>query len=167
MSWVKEYYWRQIEYQNYLEELEDIQTAIVPISKMGLYDGARVALDAVLAEIDNIPDRFYGPNGIAVGLTEEEKNDLRRGLGISQMRDDGGLITVKIGFDGYGSRVTDRWHRGVPIAVIARGICRGTSWLAKYDFISRAVRRSSSRIESSIANRIDKQIQKTIGAKNK
>ena len=153
--------------QSYLDELKQMQDAIVPICKMGLYDGARAALDAVLAEIDNIPDRFYGPNGIAVGLTEEEKNDLRRGLGISQMRDDGGLITVKIGFDGYGSHRTPTWPNGVPVAMIARAICRGTSWLEKYDFVSKAIRKSRARIESGIANRIDSQIQKTIGENNK
>ena len=38
--------------QSYLDELKQMQDAIVPICKMGLYDGARAALDAVLAEIE-------------------------------------------------------------------------------------------------------------------
>lgn len=151
------------EAQDYLNELEQLQTAIVPICKMGLYDGARAALDAVLAEIDKIPDRRYTNSGMARGLTKEDKDDLRKGLGISKMRDDSGQITVKIGFDGYGSHSTPTWPSGVPVAVTARAICRGTSWLEKYDFISKAMRKSGAQIESGIANRIDTQITKTLG----
>jgi hypothetical protein len=52
--------------------------------------------------------------------------------------------------------------------MIARAICRGTSWLEEYDFVSKAIRKSRAQIESGIANRIDSQIQKTIqGANNK
>jgi hypothetical protein len=153
--------------QSYLDELKQMQDAIVPICKMGLYDGARAALDAVLAEIDNIPDRRYTNSGMARGLTKSDKDDLRAGLGISRMRDVDGQVSVKIGFDGYGSHRTPTWPNGVPVAMIARAICRGTSWLEKYDFISKAIRKSRAQIESGIANRIDSQIQKTIGANNK
>lgn len=155
------------EAQGYLDELKQMQDAIVPICKMGLYDGARAALDAVLAEIDEIPDRRYTNSGMARGLTKSDKDDLRNGLGISKMRDDSGQITVKIGFDGYGSHSTPTWPNGVPVAMIASALCRGTSWLEKYDFVSKAIRKSSARIESGIANRIDSQIQKTIGENNK
>lgn len=153
--------------QSYLDELKQMQDAIVPICKMGLYDGARAALDAVLAEIDDIPDRRYTNSGMARGLTDSDKDDLRKGIGISRMRDSGGTITVKIGFDGYGSHKTKTWPSGVPVAVTARAICRGTSWLEKYDFVSKAIRKSRAQIESGIASRIDSQIQKTIGENNK
>lgn len=153
--------------QDYIAELEQLQKAIVPICKMGLYDGAKVALEAVIAEIDKIPSRRYTASGMARGLTDSDKDDLRKGIGISRMRDSGGTITVKIGFDGYGSHKTKTWPSGVPVAMIARAICRGTSWLEKYDFVSKAIRKSSARIESGIANRIDSQIQKTIGENNK
>lgn len=153
--------------QGYLDELKQMQDAIVPICKMSLYDGAKIALEAVLAEIDKIPDREYPKTGRARGLTEEDKDDLRKGLGISKMRDDSGQITVKIGFDGYGHS-TPAWPDGIPIAMLARAICRGTSWLKEYDFVSKAMKNARARIESGIANRIDIQIQKTIqGAKNK
>lgn len=155
------------EAQGYLDELKQMQDAIVPICKMGLYDGARAALDAVLAEIDNIPDRRYINSGMARGLTKSDKDDLRAGLGISRMRDVDGQVSVKIGFDGYGSHSTPTWPNGVPVAMIARAICRGMSWLEKYDFVSKAIRKSRAQIESGIANRIDSQIQKTIGENNK
>lgn len=152
---------------SYIKEMERLNDAIVPICKMGLYDGARAALDAVLAEIDEIPDRRYTNSGMARGLTKSDKDDLRAGLGISRMRDVDGQVSVKIGFDGYGSHSTPTWPNGVPVAVIARAICRGTSWLEKYDFISKAIRQSRARIEEKIASRIDDQIQKTIGENNK
>ncbi len=155
------------EAQGYLDELKQMQDAIVPICKMGLYEGARAALDAVLAEIDDIPDRRFTNSGMARGLTKTDKDDLRAGLGISRMRDVDGQVSVKIGFDGYGSHRTQTWPNGVPVAMIARGICRGTSWLEKNDFVSKAIRKSRARIESGIANRIDIQIQKTIGENNK
>lgn len=152
--------------QSYLDELKQMQDAIVPICKMGLYDGARAALDAVLAEIDNIPDRRYSKGGMARGLTNWEKNDLRNGIGVSKMWDADGQVSVKIGFDGYGS-CTRNWPDGVPIALTARAICRGTSWLEKYDFVSKALRKSRTKIVEKISNRIDSQIQKTIGENNK
>lgn len=153
--------------QGYLDELKQMQDAIVPICKMGLYDGARAALDAVLAEIDDIPDRRYTNSGMARGLTKSDKEDLRAGLGISRMRDVEGQVSVKIGFDGYGSHSTPTWPNGVPVAMIARAICRGTSWLEKYDFIGKAMGKSRAKIEDKISNRIDYQIQKTIQGANK
>ena len=148
--------------QSYLDELKQMQDAIVPICKMGLYDGARVAVDAILAEIDNIPDRRFSKGGMARGLTELDKDDLRWGFGISRMWEFDGQVTVKIGVEGYGHE-TKNWPLGVPIALTARAICRGTSWLEKYDFVSKAIRQSRTKIVEKISSRVDYEIQKTIG----
>lgn len=138
----------------YLKELEKISADTEDICKKALYQGAAVMASFVKAEIPKIPDRkWHGKR--ASGLTPEDKADLERGFGIAKMRNADGVIDVKLGFDGYGSDPTKKYPKGFPIPFTARAICKGTSWLQKYDFIGKAERAAKSAVEGKIKETFD------------
>ena len=147
---------------DYLKELEALSAESEEVCKRALYKGADVMASAIKAEIVKIPDRTWHSGRIASGLTEEEKADLASGFGISKMHNSDGVIDVKLGFDGYGKHKTKKFPSGVPIPLIARSICKGTSWLAKYDFIGKAERSAKAATESKIQQTFDQELEKLI-----
>lgn len=56
-----------------------------------------------------------------------------------------GAHDVKIGFDGYGSKPTRKYPKGVPIPLTARSIISGTSFRPKNNFVRRAVNRKKKK----------------------
>lgn len=146
---------------DYLKELESLSANSEEVCKRALYQGAAVMASAIKSEMAKIPDRSWHSGRIASGLTKEEKEDLVSGFGISKMRNSDGVIDVKLGFDGYGHK-TKKFPSGVPVPLIARSICKGTSWLAKYDFISKAERAAKAATESKIQQTFDSELQKLI-----
>ena len=143
----------------YLKELEALSAESEEVCKRALYQGAAVMASAIKAEMSKIPDRSWHSGRVASGLTAEEKADLSTGFGISKMRNSNGVIDVKLGFDGYGHK-TRKYPSGVPIPLIARSICKGTSWLAKYDFIGKAERAAKASVESKIQTTFDQELEK-------
>lgn len=145
---------------DYIKELEALSVESEEVCKRALYQGAAVMASAIKAEISKIPDRTWHSGRIAYGLTEEEKADLASGFGISKMHNADGVIDVKLGFDGYGKHKTKRFPSGVPIPLIARSICKGTSWLQKYDFVGRAERAAKASVESKIQTTFNQELEK-------
>lgn len=146
---------------DYLKELEALSAESEEVCKRALYKGADVMASAIKAEISKIPDRTWHSGRIASGLTKEEKEDLASGFGISKMKSADGVIDVKLGFDGYGHK-TKKFPSGVPIPLIARSICKGTSWLQKYDFVGKAERAAKASVESKIQQTFDQELEKLI-----
>lgn len=144
---------------NYTRQLAQLRDGAEEMCKKALYEGAAVVADTIRNEIDSIPNRAYQSGGIAYGLTKVERNDLKNGLGITPIRDQDGVIDVKIGFDGYG-RATKSFPQGVPVALTARSCCKGTSWLQKYDFLGKAQRRSQTQAEAKITETFNRELEK-------
>lgn len=147
---------------DYLKELESLSANAEAVCKRALYQGAAVMASAIKSEMAKIPDRSWHSGRIASGLTEEEKADLASGFGISKMRNSDGVIDVKLGFDGYGKHKTRKYPSGVPVPLIARSICKGTSWLQKYDFVGKAERAAKAATESKIQQTFDQELEKLI-----
>lgn len=104
----------------------------VKIGKFALYDGAKVAADALrnaVDALDRVPD-VEAINTLRKGgqslISVKQKNGLRKGLGISKMRIKGGTISVVIGFQGYNSVAGGPYPNGQPNRMIA-GSCEGGS----------------------------------------
>lgn len=139
------------------KKMEELGRDITPASKMGIYDAAGIVTEAIAAEIramKTVPDfvKFEVPTD---GITQAQKDGLLDGLGISKMDDHGGVIDVKIGFDGYNKTVTKKYKKGQPNAMIARAINSGTSFRTKNRFVARAVTRSRGAAEAAILKRLN------------
>lgn len=114
-----------------------------------VYQGAKIVAEAITSEIHALPPRTCSP---------KEKAGLLEGFGIAHMQIRNNFNNVKTGFDGYNSIVTQKFPKGQPNAMIARSICKGTSFRPKSDFVGRAVRKSESAAEEAMRAEFDKQL---------
>lgn len=123
------------EYIDMLRKLE--REKVVSIIQASIYDGAGIIADEIKKELEGLKTGKSAKDGV----TQTEKKDMIEGFGISPMQFRNGVHDVKIGFDGYGSKPTKKYPKGVPIPLTARSIISGTSFRPKNDFIRRAVNR--------------------------
>lgn len=122
------------------------------VAKRALYDGAAVAADALRISVDAL-DRVSDVQAIQAWrtgkptiLSVSQKNGLREGLGVSPMKERGGTISVKIGFDGYNRVKTKRWPNGQPNQVIAASCEHGSSAMLEQPFIRPTMEKNRSAI---------------------
>ena len=126
--------------------------------KRAVYDGASVVLEAMIAEIDALPVIKNGYRRTSLpmtGVTETQKRGLLAGVGLAKMRNDGGLVNTKLGFDGYNGVRTKKYPKGQPNALIARAVNSGSSVRVKNPFINRAVRAAKAKAEAAMTARFD------------
>ncbi len=135
----------------YIENLTNLALESDEMVKRAVYDGMAVVADSITASIGGIPTGS-GNNG---KITAEERDALRGGFGISKIENRGDSINVKTGFAG-------RNQNGTANVVVARRVESGTSKVAKYPFVSRAVSAARSAAEQAIAKSLDDQINKTM-----
>lgn len=128
-------------------EKEKTQTII----ECSIYKGASIVANEIRNEIDKLPVN----KNPRLGITKEEKNDLKNGFGIAPMQVRNGDFNVKIGFDGYGHKTSSgKFPKGVPIPLTARSIISGTTFRTKNDFVRRAV----NRVKKNAIEEMDKTI---------
>ena len=121
-----------------------------------IYEGAKIIADEIKGEMHGL--KTY--DNMREGLTDIEKKDIIDGFGIAPIRHSNDIADVKIGFDGYGSKRTLRWPKGVPIPVTVRSLVSGTSFRKKNDFIGRAVRRKKKKAIEKMNETINEKIKK-------
>lgn len=125
--------------------------------------GADIVADEIRRGIESLPViTGYGTseNPLPGGVTAVQKQGLRDSFGISPMRDDGGILNVKLGFDGYNHTKTKQFPQGQPNQLIARAAESGTSWKQKTPFVRPAVTRSRKRAEEKMAEVLEQEINK-------
>lgn len=148
----------------YVAKLNQLGKSIEPIAKMAVYDAAKIVTDAITDEIKALPTVRENQHGTSDkplnGVTEAQKSGLLEGVGIARMRDEGGVINTKIGFDGYNKTRTRKFPNGQPNALIARSVEHGTTFRTKNRFIKRAVDKSKPKAEKAIADRFDSAMAK-------
>lgn len=135
------------------------------IAGRAIYTGAGIVADEIKAGIQSLPVvRGYGTaeNPLPGGVTQPQKQGLLDGLGIAPLQDDGGYLNVKIGFDGYNRTKTEKYPRGQPNQLVARGVESGASWKQKRPFVRPAVNRSRKRAEAAMAEALDEEIKKIV-----
>lgn len=148
---------------SYISYLQKIDAVTDEAIGEAVYEMAKVVADSVRASIQELPTVSNEAN-IATykkgysRLSDEEKQGLLDGFGVSPMQDDGGYINVKLGFDGYNSVKTKKYPKGQPNARIARVTESGSSYREKTPFIRPAVNASKKQAEQAGQMKIDEKI---------
>ena len=148
---------------SYISYLQRIDAVTDEAIGEAVYEMAKVVADSVRSGIQALPTVSNQAN-IATykkgysRLSDEEKQGLLDGFGVSPMQDDGGYINVKLGFDGYNSVKTKKYPKGQPNALIARVTESGSSYREKTPFIRPAVNASKKQAEQAGRMKIDEKI---------
>lgn len=142
------------EYERQLMKLKSLSRECIG---QAIHDGAAVVADQVRANIEALPiDERHVKNGEMLhGISQAQKNGLLDGFGISRMKDEGGYINVKLGFDGYNSVVTKSFPQGQPNSMIARSVNSGASFRQRIPFVDNAVKAKKSECEEKMAKKFD------------
>ena len=93
-------------------------------------------------------------------LSVTQKQGLIASLGLSTMRDAGGYINTKLGFDGYNAVKTRKYPGGQPNALIARAAESGSVALIKTPFIRPGVKAAKKAAEKAMEKTLDEEIEK-------
>lgn len=144
----------------YAEQLSSYVEKSEGMIKRAVYDGAAVVMAAMQAEIAALPEvesRYYrdGRNLPLRGVTATQKRGLLDGIGLAKMRNDGGYVNTKIGFDGYNGVRSKKYPNGQPNALIARAVNSGSSVRVKIPFVNRAVKAAKAQAEAAMRHRLD------------
>ena len=141
----------------YFEQLNKLGNKTTGLCKRALYDGAAVLADAVRSEVQALPvtDRNTEPQQVL----SYERDGLLAGLGIAKMKDDGGVVSTRVDFDGYNRLKSKTYPNGHPNSMIARAINSGTSKRPKNPFMNRATRAARAKAEAAMAARMDADIE--------
>lgn len=148
---------------SYISYLQKIDAVTDEVIGEAVYEMAKVVADSVRSGIQALPTVSNQAN-IATykkgysRLSDEEKQGLLDGFGVSPMQDDGGYINVKLGFEGYNSVKTKKYPKGQPNALIARVTESGSSYREKTPFIRPAVNASKKQAEQAGQMKIDEKI---------
>ena len=148
---------------SYISYLQKIDAVTDEAIGEAVYEMAKVVADSVRSGIQALPTVSNQAN-IATykkgysRLSDEEKQGLLDGFGVSPMQDDNGYRNVKLGFDGYNSVKTKKYPKGQPNALIARVTESGSSYREKTPFIRPAVNASKKQAEQAGQMKIDEKI---------
>ena len=132
------------------------------VVKRALYEGTGVVADEIKENIRAIPvSEMWGtPEIPKTGPTVKERFGLLEGLGISPMVTSDGKTDVSVGFDGYCGESTKKYPTGKPVAMIARSVERGTSFMYAHKFIKPAARAAKSKAIAKMQQTAAEEIQK-------
>lgn len=149
------------EYQRMIANLSASTPAII---KPALYDAAGIVYGAIRQQLEALPvsetwrQVDYSDYPQPVGIKATQKDGLIKGLGISKMDNKSGVITVRIGFDGYNDQPTKRFPNGEPNALVARELVLGTSRIPRINFIKNAVAASRNDAKKAIIESCEQKI---------
>lgn len=132
-----------------------------------IYEGAAVMMDYVKRGVESIEtDEGFGtPDNPNRGPSRLQKEALMTSAGIAKMREDNGLLNVKIGFGGYNGKKTKRWPQGAPNAVVARSVERGTSFMLPQPFMKRAVNAAKADVLKAMENGFNEKMKEIMEEK--
>ena len=155
----------KIEFQGideYFEKLNQLGQRATGLCKRAVYDGAAIVADAVRAEVQALPttDHDETPQGVF----SYEKDGLLAGLGIAKMKDDGGVISTRVDFDGYNRMKSNKYPNGHPNSMIARAINSGTSKRPKNPFMNRAASKAKAKANAAMSKRMDADIDEIMSS---
>lgn len=145
--------------------LREVETCIDDISKMALYDGAKILADEIKSNLKALPtddpDRKLRDGSQYTSLTTHEKEHLLKGFGISKIQ--GNSVEgndVAVGFGGYGDFKTKKYPKGVPNQLIARSVESGSSVRQKHPFVRPAINKVKREVVKKMGETIELEIKK-------
>lgn len=148
------------EYSKALSSLFADSEAIV---KRAVYEGASVVADEIKAGLKALPtegNRKGTQENQLTGVTRKQKADLINAFGLAPIENVNGYVQTKAGVDGYGSTPTKKYPKGVPNAMLMRGVESGTTFRKKTPVFRTAVNRARKKCEEAMGRAIDKELEK-------
>ncbi len=138
------------------------------LARGALYHGAGVMTDAIKESIQNLEtmdeaEALKREKGKQIILTGTQKQDLINGFGIAPQRFSAGVYDTHIGFNGYGSRPTKKYPKGLPNQLLARAAESGTSFRRKQPFMRKAIISTREKTIEAMQKSIDEDIKKITG----
>lgn len=133
------------------------------VAGASLYEGAAVAADALNGAVDGIQTenfKYAGGGGQRLP-SPQEKAALQRKVGIAKFRKNGTEVDTVIGFGRSG--YTQIAGKPKAVAVIARSINSGTSFMRKQPVFRKAARGCKAAAEAAILKKADKMINEITG----
>lgn len=140
-------------------KLELLSTKGVNMCKAVVWEGTKVVADQIKANISGLPVDSWRPKNVTKipynVLTSENKADLLAGLGIADIRAEGGGANTVIGFAGYGSVASAKYPSGLPNALLARSIESGSSARVAHPFVRPAVNATKGAAQAAMQAKAD------------
>lgn len=155
----------KIEFQGideYFDKLKIIGDKATGLCKRAVYDGAAIVADAVRAEVQALPTTDH--NETPQGVFSYEKDGLLDGLGIAKIKDDNGVVSTRVDFDGYNRLKSKKYPQGHPNSMIARAINSGTSKRPKNPFMNRAANKAKAKANAAMGARMDADIDEIMSS---
>ena len=155
----------KIEFQGideYFDKLKIIGDKATGLCKRAVYDGAAIVADAVRAEVQALPTTDH--NETPQGVFSYEKDGLLDGLGIAKIKDDNGVVSTRVDFDGYNRMKSKKYPQGHPNSMIARAINSGTSKRPKNPFMNRAANKAKAKANAAMGARMDADINEIMSS---
>ena len=153
----------------YLSELRRVGEATKPVCKAAVYAGAKVVADAIKQEIRGL-DRVTDAEAMAawhekrpVKISVSQKIGLVNSMGITPMDDKYGVISAKVGFDGYNDVKTESWPQGQPNQLIARACESGSSAMLKQPFVRPVIKSVQGAALTEMEIAADKKMKEILG----
>ncbi len=150
------------EIDNYIQTLERLGANVEGISKMSIYEGAKILADQVKRNAEALPtDEEWGTEQRKKkGPTTEEKEQIVQGIGITTMKKEGEHINAKVGYSDAGYN-----EKGKAIQMIARSVNSGTSFMKRNPFFANAVRQAKERAQEKMVETAEKEYEKIINGR--
>lgn len=153
----------------YVAQLERLGKKTDTVISEAVYEMAKVVADEVKANLialPSVPDTeglkaFASEPQQKIPITKAQKWGLVHSFGIASLRNEGGFIHVKIGFDGYNEVKTKTFPNGQPNALIARIIESGSSTREKTPFLRLALAASRKKGIEAARVKFDEAIHDT------
>lgn len=129
--------------------------------KRSVWEGAKVVADGIKSALENLPvdDSKYDPEGVRTSVSTIQKQGLVNGMGISKMKDDKGMINVRVGVSGRNKLKTKAHPSGQPNAQVARALERGTSYMRKNPVFTKTANSLKKQCEQAMQNSLDRDIK--------
>ena len=158
-------------FDEYVRKVEDLKADVTKICKATVYPGAGILAEAVRKEVDALPTirdsealGNWRAGTVQPHLSESQKAGLQASLGISPIKKEAsGSVQASVGFPGYNSVITKHFPNGQPNPEVARSLEKGTSYLQRDPFMSRAVRAARKAAVAAMAEECDNQIARVMG----
>lgn len=129
--------------------------------------GAKPVADEIRRRLDALPTddfRRLDDGEKFTGLPVVNHLDLIDSFGLTPVsRDRSGFVNVKAGFDGYGSKPTKAYPKGIPNQLLARAVESGSSVRKKTPFVRPAVQATRKEAVDEMDKTVRQELEKIFG----
>ena len=145
----------------FITRISDLENHTDGLFRRCAYEGAKVIADEIKKGLNNlrvVEARWGTSKHPLQGVTEKQKADLIKSMGVSRIQTANGVTTVSVGFHGYGSEPTKQYPKGIPNRLLIQEVESGTSFMRKQPVVRSAINRAKKSLDSAIQNEATKYI---------